>query len=190
MSAMKHSSKGFSMVEILVVLAIIAIISGIFFASQNRSRDSLALERAAHQVAQDLNRAMEFSLRTRSHTCATGTLNGYGVYANYLVPNSYIIFADCDGNKTYNADGIPCCPDDIIETRPLEAGVVISDTSPRAGAPKPGTSFTYEPPDPTVTFCRSNGCSGTTAWIELAAASDSSIVKTVRINNRGRVLIE
>ena len=172
--------------ELLVVLPLIGIFAGVFFVSQNRGGGSLAVERSAHQIAQDLNRATEFAIRTRSHTCTAGTgLSGYGIFVDAVVmPDSYILYADCDSNRVYQAAN-----DDIIETRFLENGAYILSSAPTAGGTF-GTSFTYEPPDPSFFFRNDSGGVGPGPDIVIAATADSTIIKTVNINDKGVVTID
>ena len=53
---------GFSLVEILVVIFIVGLLSSIVFINYQEVRGQLALNRAAHQLLQDLRRAQEMSM--------------------------------------------------------------------------------------------------------------------------------
>lgn len=161
--------------------------SGAVLFNQRGSRENLALDRSAEQLAQDLNRALSLAIRTRSYSCSSGSLTGYGIFANQANPSEYYLYADCDGDQKYKSAN-----DDIIETRFLETRIVITRTQPGpASGPNTGTSITYEPPDPTVFFRQKLGMGfGTSGRITLATASDLTVTKIVVINIRGRVTIE
>lgn len=182
---------GFTILELVVVLGIIALMSGIVLVSLERGRAALAVDRAANQVAQDLRIAMEYALRARNHTCTLGSLEAYGIFADKQVATSYILFADCNDDRVFKTPALdPLKYDDVVDLIVLEKGVRIKDTKPTAGAPFPGSSIAFEPPDPIVTFKRSTGAAGPQGEITLESVRDSSITRTVEVNNRGSVRVK
>ena len=164
---------------LVVVLAIIALLSGIIFVSLETGEQGLALERTAHKVAQDIRKTAEFSLRARADTCTSPVnFSGYGIHFDRNKPSSYLIFADCNGNNTYQTSD-----DEIINPILLEDGVQIQSITPT-----PNLSIVFVPPDPKV-FINGNSAANP-GRIVLELKSKPSVTRTITINNKGRVTIE
>ena len=168
--------EGFVILELVVVLAIIALISGIIFVSLQTGEQGLALDRAAHKVAQDIRKTVELSLRAKSYTCINpGSISGYGM--RFDDPDvSYIRFADCNGNETYQPS------DDKLETIELEDGVRIQSVTSSA------LDIVFVPPNPEVFI---NGDSAANpGQIVLELESDPSVTRTITVNNKGMISVD
>ena len=118
--------KGFTIVELLVVLGVVSIISAITFTTLKTGGETLALDRSAHQVAQDMRRTGQMALRGEPFTCPAGSMVGYGIYFNRRNPSCYLIHAECDNVSFY--DGINCQDgggglDQRVEKIDLEKGM-------------------------------------------------------------------
>ena len=122
------NQKGFSLIELIAVIAIMGIASTIVIAQYSDSRDSKALFLGAKQIANDVRTAQNYAFGALA---VGGTNPGYGIrFSNGS--SSYIIFADKDDNKTRKADG-----DEDIQTVNFPEGVTVqslkvdgSDTDP------------------------------------------------------------
>lgn len=171
--------QGFVILELVVVLAIISLISGIIFVSLKTGKQGLVLDRAAHKVAQDLRKSAEFTLRAKSHGCGpSSNFSGYGLHFDDNNPDSYLLFADCNGNQVYQ-------PSDFDEINPIgfEKGVEIQSINP-----SPNLDILFAPPNPEVFI---NGdAAALPAEIVLQSASDPSRTRTITVNNKGRVSID
>ena len=174
---------GFTLVELLVVIGIVALLSALVTINWRGSQDNLALQRSAVKVSQDIKRAAELSLRGQSFSCATGSITGYGIYFDIASPNSYLIFADCNNDQTYNAgpagDGV--IPNAVA---PLESGVIISAVTSSA------VSIVFVPPDPTVTIKNGSGAALLSAQITLSLQNNPSSTKVMTVNSKGVVSIQ
>jgi len=95
------SQKGFSLIELMMVIVIVSIASTIVIAQYSNSRNSKALSLGAKQVANDVKIAQNYALGALD---AGGTNPGYGIrFSNSF--DSYIIFADKDNDKAYDGIG-------------------------------------------------------------------------------------
>jgi len=97
------NSKGFTLMELLVAIAIMGIAFAISVPQYSKYINSRALSLARGQVVGDIRMA-------QSHTMNTLKANGGFPEGGYGVrfakdSNVYIIFADNDGDKIYKADG-------------------------------------------------------------------------------------
>ncbi len=98
----KHTlTAGFSLVEMLVAVAIFAIISSVLLANYPEFRSRAALDNMAHQIALVFREAQVYGISVRGQT------NSFPVYGVYVakVPDEglkeLIIFGDKNGDNIY-----------------------------------------------------------------------------------------
>jgi prepilin-type N-terminal cleavage/methylation domain-containing protein len=136
-------NKGFTVNELLVVMAIIGILSLVIIPSYKNAKEQLALERSAVQLAQYLAKAREMAMSTQECVPCGNIFppGGYGIYMRDtpIVQRTYILFADMDNDQKYNP-----VQDIQIEEIILENKVGIYDLS------KNIINIGFKPPDPTV----------------------------------------
>ena len=184
--------------ELLVVIAIIGILAGIGFWSFRGTQESLALERSAHAIAQDIRAAMSYALQARPDpglcTGANEKFIGYGVRFHYVeTPTSYMIFANC--KNTINDKELM----EELETIDLDKGVRVSNvqfTPGPVGDPTPfrGTRISFRPPDPTTQISwdhtNNNVNERDQVVITLALESDPGQTRTVTVTNKGVIEVQ
>ncbi len=83
---------GFTLVEMLVVLAIIVVISAIVFSGQAAFNRTLALSNAAYDIALSARQAQAYGLSSQAFNAINNP--PYGLYFQSATPTSYIFFAD------------------------------------------------------------------------------------------------
>jgi len=84
--------RGFTLVEMIVVLAIIVIITGIVLNSQNDFNRALTVTDTAYTVALTVREAQTFGLSSRTYSTASNA--AYGVDFASSTPKNYTLFAD------------------------------------------------------------------------------------------------
>lgn len=145
----KGTLSGFSLVEMMVVLAIITIITAVVLTGQSTFNRSILLTDTAYQVATSIREMQSFGISSRRYKSgATDVQNSpYGVHIDTSNKNRYILFADTSntptpspalsncalgtpgtpdaktGNCLYDTDATP---DAIVETNTFTRGFTIS----------------------------------------------------------------
>ena len=187
------SSKGFTLLELIVVVGIIATLSSIVLGGYRTGEDKFSLQRSAHKLSQDLRRAENMAMTGKSAPITFGEIfpsGGYGFYFAEGV-SSYIFFCDCNNNAEYEASGsaVSCATStdavpfpEIMETLSLESGVVISSVSPSTAF-----SITFFPPDPVIKITGADSSTSTEATITLELYGKT---KTITINTVGLIDID
>jgi len=128
---------GFTLIEMLMVMAIIVIMTGLVFAAYRTGQRRYTLNQAAQRLTADLRKAQNMSI---SGSGFSGSYSGYGIYAKIADSSvSYILYGDKNGNKAYQPS------DDILERTALPEKVSIFSTSPSSGF-----DVFFIPPGPTT----------------------------------------
>jgi len=172
--------KGFTIVELLVVIFIISLISSIYLVNYRKGQKDMALLRAANKLAQDIRNTQNLAISAKEcQPCGGKVPFGYGLYLEQST-NSYFIYADTYPGSPATGNGKYDSGNDVkIETFNLETGIYIKQISLSP------LSVNFSPPDPKITIGGESNL--TDATIILALTSDSLKTKTVYINKAGLV---
>jgi prepilin-type N-terminal cleavage/methylation domain-containing protein len=105
---LKRQNAGFTLIELIIVLAIIIVVTGIALGGQTGFNRTLSLNNAAYDIGLSIQLAQSYGLSSHATTTASGIIGnaGYGVQFDSGSPTSYSFFAD-----TYPAAGTDL-PDD------------------------------------------------------------------------------
>ncbi len=163
-------NRGFTLIELVVVISIIGLMTGLVLANYRSGEKNLALQRSAHKLSQDLRRAQEMATSAREFQEQTPP-GGYGIYLNLLQPDRYVLFADLDGGLDYDTG-------EDVETLELEENIDIDSLSP--GSP---LTIVFSPPDPSVTLAPD----AATAVITIEGGGAQ---KNIRVNKAGLIYVE
>lgn len=183
-------NKGFTIIEMVVVIVIISVLSLVVIANFGSIRLQFALTRAANDFAQNFrdsqNRASAASPSGLPWANTPGWIYGYGIYINFntLGHKKYVIYADTNNNQQYDQS------DSIIETVDMSAqepGVIIKQVTDSQATDAESIN-TSKNNLATSIGVPDNGDPG--VEIVFSIESDPSKTKTVTINNAGLVQIK
>jgi prepilin-type N-terminal cleavage/methylation domain-containing protein len=181
--------KGFTIVEILVVIAVSAMLSALAITYTNVGRNQIALSVESAKISQFILQAKELSIATYS---GSGASCAYGVFFD-LVNQSYSIFS-------YNPAGAPPCPtasavtsigpNDMAEYTPGTWNVKLSrGISMSAGSAGDSIQYVmFYPPAPTTIFV-DNGTDGLayqTSYVYLSTIGNTASTN-ISVNPAGQV---
>lgn len=176
---LKIKEKGFTIVEMLVIIGILLLLSGVLIVYSRSGETASTIIRQAAKMVADINRAKSLSITaTVFETEGGDEINpcGYGVYFdNISQPNQYIIFADLSSDCQASQHLRPVDGSADIAVEPVTTGLSITS--------KNIDQVFFLAPDPTVFF---QGLEeDTNAKITIGASSGASV--SVKINKTGQV---
>jgi prepilin-type N-terminal cleavage/methylation domain-containing protein len=166
------AKKGFTLIELVVVIGLIALMTALVLPNYRSGDQRLALQRSAHKLSQDLRRVQEMAISAKEFDGAPADYDySYGVYLREDQPTQYILFADLDNGKDYDSG-------EEIEILAFETRVEIGNLSPASSL-----TIVFSPPDPTVTL--SPDASSVSITIEV-----ETLQKNIRVNKAGLIYVE
>lgn len=194
--SLQKKNLGFTLVELLVVVAVIGMLSGIAFQTAKTGRATLTLDRAAHKVAQDIRRAAQMAQQGQPWPdCAPGNIAGYGVRFDRYMGACYLIYAECDNITSY--DLTETCTsagsgnDKVVEKIPFEQSVQVNNLSvvliSGSGKSAQAASILFAPPKPTVYI---EGSTSVQAQIQITLSAAGAQARTIILRQSGAVEVQ
>ena len=169
------SEKGFSLIELMVVLVIMVALTMLVLAGYSETGPRLAAERAVESFIGDIYKARSRNIGAHSQIDNEEILTfNHGVYLE-SGDESYIIFADKNENKEYSTG-------EDVETVDVERGASILEIEV-GGTPETSVSVVFSEKGEEVFF---NGQANSSASISFGYGS---IQRTVEINSSGIVSV-
>lgn len=97
------SNKGFTIIELLVVITIFTVITTALVIQQNKWNDRLQLNTKLYDLALYIRQAQFYSLSVRQDAASVGDTfdRSYGVHFDAATPNSFVFFSDRNKNQRY-----------------------------------------------------------------------------------------
>lgn len=150
----RKGQKGFSMIELLAVIFIISLISGLIAISYWNSQKQYSVSKAAQRLAVDLRRVQNMALSGATQGAVAP--RGYGLYVQSA--GQYLLFYNANADTVYN-----------------DSSVSLGATALENAALSPvGASIYFVPPAPTTFINGVNG--GSQTFIISSGGRSKSVV--------------
>ncbi len=192
-------SKGFTLIELMVVVSIIVILSLMIIPNYQSFQKDLALQRAATELAQDIRRAQEMAMaNTLAEDCFNedGTEKhpddyeyGFSIELKTAAGGVYVLFADCNGSYRYE----PGQDEDMILLLADLNSVEIDSLYIPGYTGIQKIYITFSSPDPIVTFWGvppTMVVNVSSISIRLRVKNDPTKTKTITVNKAGLITVE
>ena len=176
------AERGFTLIELMVVVAITALIAGLTVAEINST--SYKLKSAARTLRAKMQQARLLAVKEDCNIYVDFDLDGIGG-----VNPSYALWRDGDNDGTYDA------PVELLETVALPDDLAFGAVSNANGGPgaSPSPTSTVAPPADGISYSGDQLCfdsrgTSSNAWAYLQAPNkDSTGTYAVGTNNVGRI---
>ncbi|HNX11194.1 MAG TPA: prepilin-type N-terminal cleavage/methylation domain-containing protein [bacterium] len=122
----KARQSAFTLLEMILVLSVIAIISGLFWANYYGGEKRSQVINAQKELIRQLRLAQTYSLSGKQYNNNL-PLGGWGLHVNQA-STTYLFFADVNGNQVYDTGEANVTAGGRVGTWP--AGITISSSTP------------------------------------------------------------
>ncbi len=183
-------SPGFTLIEMLVSISIIALISTLVLANHNRFNNSLLLGNLAYDIALSIRQAQVYGLSVKGS--GSNFQVGYGVH--FSSPNSFIFYSDDNNNKTYDTG-----TDTIVETYAIGQGNrflrfcgVTANNTATCSDDSPGLSYldiVFFRPDPDAVI-KGSSLGVTYSRAQVIVTSPAGDTREVDIASTGQISVK
>ena len=210
--------KAFTVVEMLVVVGIFVMISGVILFNSKSFSSSANLQNVMQDLALAIRKAQGYSLGFQTPSVAGGTITGFGVYfgdtqtTNSAWQKKYAIYADFNdsGVGAYNASGSSCgtsslaAGSECLEVLNMTTGEKISNiclsyngTSNQMSGAVTGTSCVgtgdavtmyFNRPKPDAQFCWFKSGSSTCTTTVSSNAISDVSIEVTALNNSKKMV--
>jgi prepilin-type N-terminal cleavage/methylation domain-containing protein len=200
---------GVTLIELMVVIVIFVIMSGVVLFNYSQFRSSTSIQNLADDIALSIRKAQSYAIGVRG---SSGAFNfGYGVHfttadstsENAGSNKSFVLFANIDNDNKYDSSsqcGNPTSGNECLEVLNITSADEISEISVRVNGEKnvrDTLDIFFKRPNPEPTFCARNGPSDACIFsndissieIKISNDSDLGVYKTITIWNNGQISV-
>ena len=168
--------KGFTLIELMVVISIMGILSAVLFLAQSSEEKKTVLQMSAFEINQNLREVQEMSMGAGEFSCDIDE-KAYTYGIHFDDTNTYSFFADCDDDHVFTSADV------ILKQIILSPEVIVYNLSPVSPL-----DIVFLPPEP-VTYINAQETS-VNGVITLSLENNYSIIKKIKVNAVGLIEIE
>lgn len=196
-----QNEKGFTLVELLVVMSIFVIMTAVVLFNQNKFSSDTALTNITYEAALQIRQAQVYGILVRQTSSSPVFDVGYGIHLEKSFPESPItlsLFSDNDNSGTFNLG------DNVIVPFKMREGNVIKDvctTSPSlvvvcfasSTVPQTATStdIVFKRPEPAASILDGSGVSGKKSTVDITISSAlGDKTKLITVRNTGQISVK
>ncbi|MEA2112537.1 MAG: prepilin-type N-terminal cleavage/methylation domain-containing protein [Patescibacteria group bacterium] len=113
------NNRGFSLIELLVSIAILVIVSGLVFFNQSGFNNNVLLENLTYEISLTIRQAQSYGLQSKESSLGDFEA-GFGVFFDMSINDNMILYADNNKNHLYDSGS-----DTIVDTLKLKNSNII-----------------------------------------------------------------
>jgi prepilin-type N-terminal cleavage/methylation domain-containing protein len=200
---MKHTiQKGFTIIEMLAVLAIFSILTAIVVFNYAKFRSDTILTNMAYEVALSIREAQIYGVSARSSVSGNSAdfTRAYGIYIPTIPTNAYYLFSDTDPANSGTGDkkftGTDCSSpsgDTCVTPYTLQQNIKITDVYVCVNGGRTDSnnfSILFKRPNPEPIFSKNGDDPGDFSQIQITlTANDGTTSRYVRVANNGQISV-
>ncbi len=176
----KNNNKGYTLIELIVSIAVIAIISSIMFANYHQGGAGESLNAAAQNLVSEIRKIQGYALSHKEFNGTIQTTGGWGIMLSSNPshhPEKFILFFDTDDSGKFNSSS------ELYLDGLIGQDVKVTDIS-FSGTSRPYFWAIHYPPNPKIKL---NGANNpTNAFID---SEDSQEVEVTLTHSGGRTKV-
>jgi type II secretory pathway pseudopilin PulG len=196
---------GFTVVELVVVLGIFVVISGIILFNYQSFRTNTTVNTVSQEIALTVRKAQSYALGLQaSGVLANLPIKGYGVRFESIRPDQITFFTeispiDNQFTSVYNSCGLPVSTEECIEYYKIETGdkieeLIVDGEVLKLTDPLSSVDVIFKKPSGDVIFCvhkfgsSCNSSSSTPVSVfDVVLVSKGGVRKYVHIYGNGQI---
>lgn len=184
-------SRGFTLIEMIVVLGIFSVLTSIVLASHSQFGGVITLENLAYDTALSVRQAQLYGIAVKSYGANNFNV-GYGLHFDRTSPSTYLMFADTlSGNGIYDVGEIVSPPSPYT----LNGGFAITDL---CVIPALGSTYTcglntldilFKRPEPDA-YIRANGAATLNDSAKIVLTSPQGRSAQIQVAVTGQISVQ
>lgn len=189
------TQKGFTLVEMITVVAIFTIMSSIVIFNYNKFRSDTILTNMAYEVALSIREAQIYGVSVRKGGPGSYS-DPYGIYLPVGASGQYFLFVESDDDDDMKFTGTSCTdlisPEACITPYSLQRNVKISNIQKVSGtscetSEKTGLSIVFNRPNPEPVI--TGKTIGSVSQVEITIESQEGTKRYVEIYGNGQIAV-
>ncbi len=179
-----YIARGFTLIEMLVVIGIIVVISGIILAQNTRFGGMVQLQNLAYDIALTVRQAQVYGISVSRFNSSSTFAPAYGMHFQTSSPNSYQLFGDVNtpADGVYNIG----CNCELVQSTTIQSGYKILYLFVSNGGTESATGtvtsldISYRRPDPDACISKNGNVVGFNAFGKCVS----------NINEQARIVVQ
>lgn len=203
LNSLPCSSAGTTAVELLIVLSIFAIITGVVMFDYNKFQSKVDIKNLANDIALRFAETQKSALDGKwSAGAGVNWKPSYGLYFNLASPGNnkdFIYFADLNGDKMYHTTDANFCVnpstpnDECLDKTSISKGNTISEIRivyiNATEAVVDNIAMTFTRPNSGASFYSSGLIVNNTSYVQITVTSPKGINGVIKLYASGRIQI-
>lgn len=200
----RAASRGFTLIEMIVVTAIIALISGLVLVNNNAFNGSVLLQNLAYDIALSVRQSQVYGISVQRFNGVFGSAYGMHFQIDNSAGSTYAMFADAlpPQNALYDCPSPGTTSCELVQSTTVGQGYRISQlcVTSAGGTEQCGTQLdiTFKRPEPDACIALggvsplnpSGVCSGGAASARITLSSPQGKTRSVIVDVNGQISVQ